>query len=668
MMSTRARVVRHHRRRWWWLSPVLVAMIALVTSAPAFAQDGADTPTNQPSEGNAAPATSRPDPRRELASPRATMFTFLEAIGAYNESGADDDDALERAVSTMNLSEVAEERADEIAIQLWGILNRIGEVRPEFLPDRALVAARELERFSYYPLDMSAVDMDYPPLGMFEENGFAKSRDFDRAGVDERVVFTRDAATGEWRFSADTIAGVTSFYRAVEDLDPVYGDFDERQLSFALWLRSQMPASLRNNEFLALEYWQWIGLLVVIFLGVLIDFLTRAVMAVVSRRVIARQRGEASDESIAKLARPIGLVVAGVFWLWAIRALALPDLAFVALLVAVRLITMVAGVWAAFRLTDLAGEVLASKALHTDTKFDDLLVPLVRKTLKVFIAAFGLIYIADSFDIEILPLLTGLGIGGAALAFASKDTVENFFGSIAVIVDRPFEVGDWVVIGDTEGTVETMGFRSTRVRTFYNSEITLPNANLVRAVVDNYGRRKYRRWKTHVSVTYDTPPERVDAFAEGIREIIRLHPYTRKDYYQVWLHQFSASSIDVLVYMFFEAPDWSTELRERHRLMLDIMRLARELEVEFAFPTQTLYLKRDGEDEDDDESPGAATTGGGGGGGDQRSLDAGRRAAQRLTRSAGWREKKPGAYEFTHSTPIDPDDETQIESRVGGDG
>jgi MscS family membrane protein len=195
--------------------------------------------------------------------------------------------------------------------------------------------------------------------------------------------------------------------------------------------------------------------------------------------------------------------------------------------------------------------------------------------------------------INITSLLAGLGLGGIAFALAAQDTVKNFFGSVTVLLDRSFQVGDWVVVGDIEGTVEELGFRSTRIRTFYNSLITLPNSNLISAHVDNYGERRYRRWKTYLGVAYGTPPVTVDALCEGIRELVRRHPYTRKDYYHVYLNEFGAHSLDILLYIFFETPDWATELRERHRLAVDILRLARHLGVEIAFPTQTLYLKRD---------------------------------------------------------------------------
>jgi MscS family membrane protein len=192
--------------------------------------------------------------------------------------------------------------------------------------------------------------------------------------------------------------------------------------------------------------------------------------------------------------------------------------------------------------------------------------------------------------VDISSLLTGLGLGGLAFALAAQDTVKNLFGSLTVLLDKPFNVGDWVKIGDLEGTVEEVGFRTTRIRTFYNSLITMPNANLISTAVDNLGARTYRRWKTMLSLTYDTPPEKFEEFCEGIRELVRKHPDTRKDYFHVYANEFGAASLDVLVYVFFRTPGWGEELGARHTLFLDILRLARDLGVEFAFPTQTLHV------------------------------------------------------------------------------
>jgi MscS family membrane protein len=218
---------------------------------------------------------------------------------------------------------------------------------------------------------------------------------------------------------------------------------------------------------------------------------------------------------------------------------------------------------------------------------------MVTRSLRVFVVVIGIIFIADNLDVDVSSLLAGRGVGGLAFALAAKDLLGNFFGSLTVLLDRPFHIGDWVIIGDVEGTIETVGFRSTRVRTFYNSLITMPNSILTTTKIDNMGARRYRRMKSMLSLTYDTSPEKIDAFCEGIRELIQLHPYMRKDYYQVYFNEYGAASLDILVYVFWETPDWNTELRERHRFLLDILRLAKQLDVEFAYPTQTLYLKQD---------------------------------------------------------------------------
>lgn len=349
----------------------------------------------------------------------------------------------------------------------------------------------------------------------------------------------------------------------------------------------------RLTEFLygrafLLENWKWLGLLALALTGVALDRVTVWLLDRGLKRGFARV---GLDVVLAPgTLRPFGILTMSLFWSVAVTLMVLPPQVQLVLGTATTFMATAAGVWGAWRLVDVITAVLGAKAANTDTKFDDLLVPLLRNGLKVFVAAFGLVFVASNLNVDISSLLAGLGIGGLAFALAAQDTVKNLFGTMTVITDRPFDVGDWVVIGAVEGTVEAVGFRSTRIRTFYNSVITVPNGTLLNANVDNLGVRQYRRWKTMVSITYDTPPDRIEAFCEGIRELVRTHPYTRKDYQQVYLNAFSASSLDILLYIFHETPDWSTELRERQRLMLDIIRLANRLGVEFAFPTQTLHV------------------------------------------------------------------------------
>jgi MscS family membrane protein len=339
-----------------------------------------------------------------------------------------------------------------------------------------------------------------------------------------------------------------------------------------------------------LEGWQWLGLLVLACLATILDRIARVISGVVLRRLARGQKLDA--ESVAGFGRPIGLLVAALVFSAGLPVLDLEPQILSPLDLAAAFVAAVAGVWAAYRLVDVGCGYLQSRAAATHTKFDDVLVPLVRRTLKLFVAILGAVYLASKWTDDLWGVVAGLGVGSIAVAFAARDTIENLFGTFTVLLDKPFELGDWILVGEIEGTVEEVGFRSTRIRTFYNSVISVPNRTFVTSEVDNMGRRRYRRIRTMLSLTYDTPPEKIEAFCAGVRRIVQSHPYTRKDYYHVYLNALGAHSLDVLLYAFVECPDWGTELREKHRLFADVLRLAERLEVDFAFPTQTLHVAR----------------------------------------------------------------------------
>jgi MscS family membrane protein len=514
------------------------------------------------------------------------------------------------------------DEARRAARQLWSALNRIRLVDPAELPDATDLDADD-SVFVYFPRPFNAVDEAIR----------------SQVTIGDHVIAFARQPNGRWLFSAETMAGIGELSAALSALPPQVR-VDEESLQAPAWVLAVVPASLRTGVFLGVRYWQWLGLLALIFAGVFADYVARAILRPILGRLLSGLRVEIDGNVMDDVIRAAGLLAAATVWQVLLPALALVDAVHSVARSAVGVFAVLAATLTAWRFTDMIGEVLLAKSRKTESKFDDILVPLLRKTAKLFVLAFGVVYGAQYMNINIVPLLTGLGIGGLAFAFAAKDTIENLFGSVAVVLDRPFEVGDWIVIGDIEGTIEELGFRSTRIRTFYNSLVTMPNAALVRATVDNYGRRQYRRWKTTLGVQYDTSPEKLLAFTEGIRELVRRHPYTRKDYFQVWAHGFSDSSIDVLVYVFHEVPDWSTELRERERLLLDIVRLADKLGVQFAFPTQTLHLYK--EEHQPPQSQYQVPRGQN----DQQAMRAGALAAQEIVKDQPWRKEKPMPVDY----------------------
>ncbi len=380
-----------------------------------------------------------------------------------------------------------------------------------------------------------------------------------------------------WVVSADTIAAVPDLYAATFPLS-----FDEFVGGLPAWLQTPL---------VGLQLWQLAGLLLLIFVAISLRRLAVWLVGVWLHRAAGRLKVEWVTDALHAADRPLGgLVIAGVV------TVAFPILQFpvginAIAMVAARVLASFSVVWLGYRQVDVFADILQRRAEATSTKLDDQLIPLVRKSLKVFLVVVGTIFVLQNLDVDVGSLLAGLGIGGLAFALAAKDTVANFFGSVMIFVDRPFQIGDWVKLGsDIEGTVEEVGFRTTRIRTFYNSLITVPNARMTDSSVDNLGARRYRRYSTVLSLTYDTPPERIDAFCEGVRAIIQALPGMRKDYDIVEFKEFGAHSLDVMLYCFMDTPDWLGEMRTRHNLNLAILQLARELGVEFAFPTQTLHL------------------------------------------------------------------------------
>ncbi len=247
------------------------------------------------------------------------------------------------------------------------------------------------------------------------------------------------------------------------------------------------------------------------------------------------------------------------------------------------------------------------------------LINLVIKIAKVivFIAA-GLIFL-KKMGIDITAILTSLGIGGLAVALAAKDTIANFFSSLKIIFEEAFSQGDWIESGDVVGTVVELGFASTKVRTFDNALISVPNSVLANQSVKNWSKRSIgRRIKMHVGVTYNSNREDVQKAVEEIKELFDKHPaiatekktrttnkasrlikvedkYGIKKTLLVYLDQFSASSIDILIYAFTKSVVWDEWLDTKEELLYEIWKILEKNNLEFAFPSQSLYIENQNE-------------------------------------------------------------------------
>ena len=246
--------------------------------------------------------------------------------------------------------------------------------------------------------------------------------------------------------------------------------------------------------------------------------------------------------------------------------------------------------WLGFNMVTLLEQWMNLWAGKTESTLDDHLVPFVRKSLRVFIVIIAVLVLIQNLGYSISGLLASLGLGGLAVALAAKDSLSNIFGSLMIILDRPFSIGDWIQAGDMEGTVEEIGFRSTRIRTFAKTLITVPNSALMNMSVNNYSKMPKRRIKLTVGITYASAPGQVRQAVTAIRNMLRTHPAIDQDFLLVNFTDFGPSSLDIMVYCFTTSTVWGEYLDAREDVCLKIMEELQQLDLEIAFPSQTLYL------------------------------------------------------------------------------
>jgi len=244
------------------------------------------------------------------------------------------------------------------------------------------------------------------------------------------------------------------------------------------------------------------------------------------------------------------------------------------------------------RITDYIGLILLKKSEETANKMDDQLVPFGIEVVKFIIIIFGLfIILGNVFGVDVTALAAGLGIGGIALAMASKDSLENLLGSFTIFFDKPFTVGDIVTIGSVTGSVEKVGFRSTRIKTFDKSIVTVPNKTLIAAELDNLGLRPVRRVKFYVGLTYDTSIDQIKKIVKEMAEMVDRHPKTNNDG-KVKFQEFGSSSLDILVVYYVDSPRWDDLVDVREDINYKIMEIIKRNGSDFAFPSSTIYLQK----------------------------------------------------------------------------
>ncbi len=390
---------------------------------------------------------------------------------------------------------------------------------------------------------------------------------------------------------------------------------------------NKQPLAARANvylRYLHLDIGRVVLFVAVILFFLLLNYIFYRRLYLYFRSKILEQEDETDDillENLKRIRIPVSLLINGMGLKLALEVVRYPaplsdrtDLIFYIFFVAVITYILMMFVENIFFLLFYKKQHAQNRQLRTE------LLNLILSTTKVIIFLAALLVILLKMDVNITGVLASLGIGGLAVALAAQTTLSNFFGLLKIIFDESFSQGDWIQTKDIEGTVVEIGFISTKVRTFDNALITVPNAELANTPLKNWNRRTIgRRIKMHIGVTYNAKKEDLEAAIEEIREMLQSHPgivtKEKLDYRSikrrfketgkfvemeaklgikttllVYLDQFSASSIDILIYSFAKTTDWQEWLNVKQDVMFHLMEILNRHNLEFAFPSQTLYF------------------------------------------------------------------------------
>jgi len=358
------------------------------------------------------------------------------------------------------------------------------------------------------------------------------------------------------------------------------------------WLASEMNEWMTSSLFL-MPNWKWLGLVIAIVAGLILKSLLRKLFRKLKNAPWAKSRavGFALHFIETSVENPLAWIVTCLFWMASFDSLSLsPGLdkylkIFVQVILSLNLIILV------YRAVEAFGRVLVQFTLKKNNLMDDQLAPMATKILKVFVVIFGVLIALQNFGLNVMSILAGLGLGGLALALAAQDTAANLFGSITIFADRPFQIGDWIKVGDTEGNVEDIGFRSTRIRTFYNSLVTIPNSTMAKDKIDNMSVRPSLRIRHTIGLTYDATADQMKGYMQALTQYLNAQPDIQKDNIVVKFVNMGDFSLQILVMFFIQQSAIPREREIQEEFLFFAMKTAENMKLEFAFPTATHYVK-----------------------------------------------------------------------------
>jgi MscS family membrane protein len=355
-------------------------------------------------------------------------------------------------------------------------------------------------------------------------------------------------------------------------------------------LHDLLPGPLAQKGPAGVFWWQWLALVGLAVMAGVFGAIASAAVRKLLAQATSRTSANWDDQLLARLRGPLILLFAIGLARILVPLLQLPTSAEAWLAAALRGLLLASLLWTSWRVVDVGAQAAWESSWSQSHMASRALIPLLRRAGQAVVAIAAFLLLLSALGYQITSLIAGLGIGGLALALASQKTVENLFGAFSLGIDQPFREGDFVRVEDVVGTVESLGLRSTQIRTLDRTLVSIPNGKLAEMRLETFAVRDRLRLSCTVGLEYGTSAEQMRSVLDGLERVLREHPKIWPDNVIVRFKQLGASSLDIEVMAWFTTSDWSEFLLIRQETLLAFMGVVERCGCHFAFPTQTVHL------------------------------------------------------------------------------
>ena len=489
-----------------------------------------------------------PKSNLELLNPRASMRTFLEQYDRWETGGK------KFVISTMNLSEIDPAihkwQTPRLAYYLKSVLDRISYVMYQEIPNS------QTSKNPYVHFNHPISDIIIAPYE-----------------VEGKII---------WQFSPKTLQYIDELYYEMQHVQPKSATkkIAENNLYFSLQKFAHGISPLLLTEIYYAELWQILMLMVILVLAILSSYLITYVIFYLFHKFYITKRWSKEKVTLNYL-RPMQMTTFGIILLYGAHQLGLSNVIFSMIKSFTQLLIVIGMTWIIYNLISLMFSILQIRASKTSTNVDEIILSLTSSILRIIVITVSLFLIAEIFNIPYKTVIAGLGIGGLAFAIAAKDTIANFFGSAIIIADRPFKTGDKIKIGPDIGVITHVGIRSTKIRTIFDTILSIPNNKITQETIDNYSEREAMRVDTSFYLSLQTSKELLDKLDGEISEfLVQNEGVNSSKIILTGVDDFTKKGISFGVSFFVKASTDMEYSDRRHRIITDIAQMIKDNNVE----------------------------------------------------------------------------------------